>query len=204
MHTSSLNWLVSLLQKLLKKSVFVSVVIFTDWIMYSQGSVLFHVKRQQSSPESVSSELFRLGDGRGAVAGYRPESASAKGRHERLCLSHPSLPSGCVFELHAAPAPRPGALRVGGQPFPSQPGWSLQGAAVHRPNCLPPAQGRCHLLHGQEVFEFEVSIFGSQCQHHWWVSGGGGQELQGPGAAGPDRLPAGQEPVHQVCLIFKA
>lgn len=90
--------------------------------MYSQGSILLHVKGQQGSPEPVTTELFRLGDRQGAVASFWPEPASAESGHERVCLSHPPLPGGRVLELHAPPAPRPGALRVGGQPVPAQPG----------------------------------------------------------------------------------
>lgn len=179
------------------ESAVCSDVIFTDWTIHSQGSFLLLVKGQQSSPQPVSSELFRLGDRQGAAASCRPKPAPTESGHEWVCLAHPSLPGGCVLELHAPPALWPCALRVGGQPVPAQPGWPLRGAAVDRPHRLPPAQGRRHLLPGQEVFEVEVSIVGSECQHHWRVCGGSGQELQGPGAAGPDRLPASQEPVHQ-------
>lgn len=180
------------------RSAICSVVITTDWTIHSQGGVCLHVEGQQSSPQPLTSELFRLGDRQGAAASDRPEPASAESGDERLCLSHPPLPGGRVLELHAPPPPRPGALRVGGQPVPAQPGWPLRGAAVDRPHRLPPTQGRRHLLPGQEVLEVEVSIVGSQRQRHRWVGGGGGQELQGSGAAGPDRLPAGQEPVYQV------
>lgn len=90
--------------------------------MHPQGSVLFDVKGQQSSPESGTSEVFRLGDGQGAAASYWTEPASAESGHEWVCLSHSPLPGGCVLELHAPPAPRPGALRMGGQPVPAQPG----------------------------------------------------------------------------------
>lgn len=166
--------------------------------MHSQGSVLQHVKGQQSSPELVASELFQLGYRQGAAARHRPESASAEGGHERLRLSYPPLPGGCILELHASAASRPGALRMGGQPVAAQPGRPLWGAPVDRPHRLPPAERRRHLLHGQEVFGVEVSFLGSQRQHYGRVSGRGGQELQGSGAAGPDRLSAGQKPVHQV------
>lgn len=127
---------------------------------------MLHVEGQQRSPQPASSELFSLGDGQGAPAGYRPEPAPAESGHERVCFAHPSLYGGGILELHAPQAPRPGALRVGGQPVPAQPGGPLRGAAVDRPHCLPPAQGRRHLLPGQEVFEVEVSISGSQRQRH--------------------------------------
>lgn len=178
------------------------VVLCAGRTIHPYGCILLNVKGQQSSPDPVTSELFRLGDRQGAAACNRPEPASAESGHERMCLSHPPLPGGSVLELHAPPAPGSGALRVGGQPVPAQPGWPLWGAAIDWPHRLPTSQGRRHLLPGQKVFEVDISICGSQCQCHWWVRGGGGQELQGPGAAGPDRLPAGQEPVHQVYHMF--
>lgn len=107
-----------------------------------------------------------MGDRQGAAASYRPEPAPTESGHEQLCWSHPSLPGGCVLELHAPPAPRPGALRVGGQPVAAQPGGPLRGSAVDQHHGLPPAQGRRHLLHGQEVLEVEVFIPGSQRQCH--------------------------------------
>lgn len=174
---------------------------FAGWPVCPQRGVLLHAEGQQSSPKSVVAELLRLGDRQGAAARDRPELAPAEGGHGRLCVAHPSLPGRGVLELRAPAAPRPGPLRVGGQPVPAQPGRPLRGAAVHRPHRLSPSQRRRHLLPGQEVLEFEVSIAGGQCQHHRRVGGGGGEELQKLGAAGPDRVPAGQEPVHQVRRI---
>lgn len=97
-------------------------MIFTDWTIHSQGSVLLHLKGQQTSPQPVTPELFSLGDRQGAAASYRPEPTPAESGHERMCLAHPSLPGGSVLELHAPSEPRAGALRVGGQPVPAQPG----------------------------------------------------------------------------------
>lgn len=42
-----------------------------------------------------------------------------------------------------------------------------------------------------------VPVGGGQRQHHRRVRGGGGQELPGAGAAGPDGLPAGPQRVYQ-------
>lgn len=177
------------------------VVVLADWAVRPQRGILLHAEGQQGAPEPVAAELFRLGDGQGAAAGDRPELASAESGHGRLCLAHPSLPGRRVLELPPPAAPRPGPLRVGGQPVPAKPGRPLRGPAVGRPHRLPPPQGRRHLLPGEEVLGPEVPVAGGQRQHHRRVCGGGGEELQELGAAGPDRLPAGQEPLHQVDFI---
>lgn len=181
-----------------QKSAISSVVMVAGQPIHYQGGLLLHAEGQQSSPQPGAAELHPLGVGQGAAAGHRAEPAPAESGHERLCLAHPPIPGGRVLELHAPAAPGPGALRVGGQPVPAQLGRPLWGAAVHRPHRLPPAQGRRHLLPGQEVSEAAVPFPGGQRQHLRRLGGGSGQELQGPGAAGPDRLPTGQEPVHQV------
>lgn len=138
----------------------------SDRTVHSQRCVLLHVKRQQSPSEPVSPELLGLGLRRRAAAGHRPKPAAATRGPERLRVAHAALAGGRVSQLHAPHSPGPGALRVGGQPVPAQPGGPLRGAPVGRPHRLSTAQGRRHLLPGQQVSEAEVAVTGCERQHH--------------------------------------